>query len=368
MSNLINNNQLSTDALNELLDKSIKEFDQNDNPSLRTANQRMIDALNQPEIKPLIPFLWMTNELHLLFADTGIGKSLLAVQICDALSKGLNIFGFDNPDQSYTISLYDFELTDRQFLNRYSDQHGNLHKFSDRFFVDNIDFVALLSQNPTTSIETLIFDKIEADINANNPDILVIDNITFLNGQSTQETQIALQVMRRLNEIKKSSGISILVLAHTPKRSMNSPLTINDLAGSKHLSNFADSVSAIGASALDSKLRYIKQIKPSRSSELVYDSQNVITCEIQKSKQFLGFEFMTYSSEKEHLTERSEKQRKEDKMLVFSLLDQGKGIRETARETGFSYSTVQRWSKELTQLTQDDIGGSMGQMGQNRDE
>lgn len=55
--------------------------------------------------------------------------------------------------------------------------------------------------------------------------------------------------MIHLNNLKKRYGLSILVLAHTPKRSMECPITSNDLAGSKRLYNFFDSVFAIGKSA-----------------------------------------------------------------------------------------------------------------------
>jgi RecA-family ATPase len=54
----------------------------------RTSQQRLTDALNQPPIKNLLGEIWMSGELHLLFADTGVGKSIFAVTIGNALSKG----------------------------------------------------------------------------------------------------------------------------------------------------------------------------------------------------------------------------------------------------------------------------------------
>lgn len=107
--------------------------------------------------------------------------------------------------------------------------------------------------------------------------------------------------MRALNELKKEMNISILVLAHTPKVETSSPLTINSLAGSKHISNFADSVSAIGKSVQGSDIRYIKQVKPSRSAEMVYDSENTITCELVKDNNFLTFQFQGFEDERKHL-------------------------------------------------------------------
>jgi hypothetical protein len=92
----------------------------------------------------------------------------------------------------------------------------------------------------------------------------------------------------------------MLILAHTPKRNIASPISINDLAGSKHLSNFADSIFSIGASAKDRNIRYIKQIK-ARATEKIYDADNIAVCEIEKQSNFLQFSFIDFGNEKEHL-------------------------------------------------------------------
>ena len=60
---------------------------------------------------------------------------------------------------------------------------------------------------------------------------------------------------------QRDDGLSILVLAHTPKRPFARPLTVNDLAGSKQLSNFTDTMFAIGDSIQGSNIRYLKTKK-----------------------------------------------------------------------------------------------------------
>jgi hypothetical protein len=59
--------------------------------------------------------------------------------------------------------------------------------------------------------------------------------------------------------LKNKHNLSILILAHTPKRNFTNPLSNNDLQGSKMLANFIDSSIAIGKSYLNEDLRYIKQ-------------------------------------------------------------------------------------------------------------
>ncbi len=285
---------------------------------IRSSKQRMLDAKSQPEIEQMVSMIWQSNELHLLFADTGVGKSILAVEISLALCRGDNVMGLRNETSQQTVLFYDFELSDRQFRKRYTDNNGNEDPLHENFYIDTIDFGEIINicGGFNNKFNEVLFKKIEYDINRINATVIVLDNLTYLNTQSSQDTKVALDVMRSLNEIKKYLNISILVLAHTPKRTEDRPLTLNDLAGSKHLSNFADSISAIGKSAYDSNTRYIKQIKPSRSGEMLYDADNVIVCQIEKRNMFLGFSFIEYGKEVEHLTEISNSQKIPEKMYA----------------------------------------------------
>lgn len=83
----------------------------------------------------------------------------------------------------------------------------------------------------------------------------------------------------KLMTLKKKHGWSLLIIAHTPKRNLSNPITQNDLAGSKKLYNFFDSVIAIGQSAKDQGIKYVKQVKV-RAGEYKYGSDNVIVHEI----------------------------------------------------------------------------------------
>ena len=151
--------------------------------------------------------------------------------------------------------------------------------------------------------------------------------------------------MRKLNELKKEYNLSILVLAHTPKRSLSSPLTINDLAGSKHLSNFADSVSAIGKSTQGESIRYWKQVKPSRSAEILYHYENVIVCEISKHETALTFDFIDFGNEYEHLTRQDYESKNHQKQQAKDLKGDGKSVRDIATELGVAKSTIGNWLK-----------------------
>ena len=315
-----------------------------------SAMQRLNKAKNLPDIKNLISVIWQTNEVHILFADTGIGKSILAVAISDSISKGKPFLGLENDNEPLNVLYYDFELSDKQFWKRYTDEFGNLYHFSDRFYCGSIDFDELYDNCPESEFNARLLEKICFDIEKRDAKVLVIDNISFLDMNSTQDKNVSMEIMRRLCRLKKKYDISILVLAHTPKRNQSVPLTKNDLAGSKNLSNFCDSISVIGQSSKDSNLRYIKQVKPSRSSEIVYDIDNVIVCKIVKAGAFLKFEFVDFDSEFEHVQEVSRNDKQIERLnnieKAKELKAQGKTLRDIAQEvlgSSEKQGTICKW-------------------------
>ena len=96
---------------------------------------------------------------------------------------------------------------------------------------------------------------------------------------------------------------------------------------------------AIGKSARDEKLRYVKQVKV-RAGAYRYDSDNVILYEIVHDKENVHFEFKGFANEKEHLKEADEKEKSSLKENVLELVRQGKSYRDVAEALGISKSLV----------------------------
>lgn len=272
----------------------------NDKPAdlliVRPANQWMQEAAQRPIPRMLFSEFWHQGELSILFADTNLGKSILAVQIADSISRGVPIEGFKLDAPKQKVLYFDFEMSDKQFEKRYSINYRHHYAFDDNFLRIEI--------NPDCTdferFETALFTSIERAIAAHNAKVLIIDNLTYLKTQATETAKEALPLMKSLKELKMKHHLSILVVAHTPKRSLANPLTVNDLAGSKHLANFIDSLFAIGQSYQDKTLRYLVQLK-ARATEIIYNDRNVPLCHITQPHNFLGFEFMEYGVEREHL-------------------------------------------------------------------
>src|SRR5687768_9945489 len=151
--------------------------------------------------------------------------------------------------------------------------------------------------------------------------------------------------MKYLKKLKSKHGLSILALAHTPKRDSTKPIGLNDLQGSKMLINFCDSSFAIGESQRQTGLRYLKQIK-ARNTEIIYHTENVLLATIGKRGNFLRFDFGWTADESEHLRFMSDKLRAEIKLRVFELADSGLSNRKIAAKLGVSSMTVGRYLKE----------------------
>ena len=141
----------------------------------------------------------------------------------------------------------------------------------------------------------------------------------------------------------------MLVLAHTPKRNTNTPLTQNSLAGSKRIANFMDSIFAIGTSKKNRpSSRYIKQIKV-RSTEMTYGDDNVIECDIVKDDDFLHFRVNGYGTEAENLDEPDEdnEKRKEADSEIERRLREGETYKTIQRELGVTPRDIAKVSKKI---------------------
>jgi len=292
----------------------------------KPANQWMEEAKLRPIPKQLYKELWHEGEICILFASSGLGKSVLAVQIGNNIS-------------SEQIVLYfDFELSDKQFEHRYSEKFNNHYLFNENFIRIELNPDADKPEKQTE--EEFLINSIERCIENTGAKILIIDNITYLRSDN-ERAKDALPLMKKLKSLKKKYDLSILVLAHTPKRDASKPITKNDLSGSIMLINFCDSAFAIGAGTSDPSIRYVKQIKE-RFTENIYGEDNVMVFQIEKPNNFLQFTFLDYGKECNYLRNVSESEKRVIKEMVPQRRREGKSYSEIAKEFNISKSTVSR--------------------------
>lgn len=293
--------------------------------TINSANHIIMNSKNSPNPNQLWDAMWYEGEACCLFADTNVGKSIYAVQIAESIAR-----------TGRKVLYFDFELSDKQFQLRYTDEKGNVYKFSDILFRASINREAIIQG----SFEQVINQAIEEIVNGCDAKVLIIDNLSYLCVNS-EKGDSASEFMINLLNLKRKYGLSILVLAHTPKRLMYNPLTQNDLAGSKKQMNFFDSAFAIGKSVQDEGLRYVKQIK-TRNGEIVYGADNVIVYQIEKIDSFLQFVKVEESSEKKHLREKTEKEVEKLRNEIKALHSHGYSCRDISKKIGMSKSQINR--------------------------
>jgi RecA-family ATPase len=314
--------------------------------TVKTASRWIEQAKTRPIPQMLFGELWFEGELCILFADTNLGKSILAVQIGNSISKGEQIRGFKLEAPKQPILYFDFELSDKQFENRYSIKFEKHYNFDNNFIRVEINPDAAIPEAQT--FEDYLNHSLERSITETGAKVLIIDNLTYLKNE-TEKAKDALPLMKHLKALKNKYGLSILALAHTPKRDLSKPITRNDLQGSKMLINFCDSSFSIGESHSDKNLRYLKQIKQ-RNTEQIYDAENVCVCQIDKPLNFLLFEFVNYGKEWEHLKQHTEKDKENLNEQVSELKQQGRSLREIGAELGISHMKVSRILKDCNTL------------------
>jgi RecA-family ATPase len=309
---------------------------------VQSANHWMQQASTRPVPRMLFGKFWYQGELCILFADSNLGKSILAVQIGNCISTGKAMEPFDIEAPQQPVLYCDFELTDKQFEARYSDNYTGHYVFKSDFYRAEL--------NPDTDVPSGFnnFDEylnyaLERAIVQSNARVVIIDNLTYLRSE-TEQAKDALPLMKHLKSLKNKYGLSILALAHTPKRDTSLPIGKNDLQGSKMLMNFCDSAFTIGESQADKDMRYLKQIKQ-RNTEQVYGGDNVCLCQIIKPLNFLQYEFIGYAREWDHLRKGKEQENEKVTTDAIAMRESGFSLREIGRALGISYQKVDRLIK-----------------------
>ena len=295
------------------------------------------EAAQRPDPQPLFDSLWCEGCFCIFFAPTNVGKSALAYQIADALTTGRPIPHFDMPTTPRPVLYIDYEMSDKQIELRYRDNEMNHRQFSPLFY--RAEFL------PDSFTDEEIIKSIEACVEEYKTKTIIVDNITCLSNNGTEKSNEALPLMKSLLKLcRENEGLSILVLAHTPKRDNWAPLTLNDLKGSSDLANLSRDIFTMGKSRKAPNCRYIKQLKQTNVAS-TYGEENIIVGRLEKVGDALQFIFDEYGNERDHLKQQEmpddlrEYNIRQAKLMAAS----GKSQREIAIELGVAVGTINKY-------------------------
>lgn len=283
-------------------------------------------GLLMEEPMELVPNILVENETTILFGDTGLGKSTLSMQMA-----------IDIAEMGKRVLYVNFELSQKQFAKKYPEK-----AIPPTLFIANIDYTMM---NDVTD-QSNILREIEETALRYETSVIIIDNLTNLCINSKEGGEAG-NVMLRLISLRMTHKWTMLILAHVPKRKPGDPLSLNDLAGSKIISNLADNVVGLNKSKLGKDKRYIIQLKY-RSLPIVLDYKNVQELTITDNGGYLHFEYGEYGEERNHLPRsRDEKEELEQEIACELMKPQRLSYRDIAGKLGTSPSKVSRVANDL---------------------
>lgn len=276
--------------------------------------------------KQLFGEFWRDGEIAVLFGQTNTGKTVLAMQMAIDLARGQasmpEYFPVDTPPLK--VLYFDMEMTDAQISRRLAgiEIPKNFHRAS--LCLDSVKELL----DTSDSVDSII--EIASEW---RPDVIFIDNISAIKIKN-DTASAASELMLKLNKLKKSLNVPILIVGHTPKLHYIQKLSLDQLAGSAQIAIQLDAAFGIGKGKKGE--RYLKQLK-CRESEIKYDEDNVVCLEM-KFDDSLHFKPTGTSSEADIIFD-SDTTADRNKQILH-LHSEGKSIRAIAQEVGLSSSRI----------------------------
>lgn len=247
---------------------------------VRTQSGREILAQTPESSRQVFGRYLYEGELGILFGDSNTGKSILANDIAFFVCGG----GHDWPGMvspKIPAMYIDMEMTSKQYADRYRNAGDYM---TDDFHRSEVNVLMCVESKLFSAIKTEIILQQSTE---RPPKFIIIDNITNGFGSIFSAAKMK-ELISELKTLKDRFGLTILLIAHCPKRKPNTPITDNSLGGTKMILNFCDSAFAVAPSQLNNETKYVKQIK-TRVGEKLTDVMTVkIVAEPYLCMQYAG--------------------------------------------------------------------------------
>ena len=277
--------------------------------------------------KMMLGGLWLKDENLILFAETNIGKSVLAQQIGLNLALGRSMHDIYLPNEmdEQNVMYFDFELSKRQMGNRLGEEYANIPTYK--------------VMKPTSNLAMgsfQVLSAIESELKKGWADVVIIDNITAIQVDN-EKAAAGGELLQKLNSLRTEYNVSMCIVTHTTKRPKYFEIGVYDLAGSSQLSNQIDNLIALGYSSRDKNERYLKQLKV-RDTDFVFQADNVLVMNLAKIDGTLKFTITDTIDEKQLIGERVDRTERDSE--IQALADKGISSRQIAETLGLGKSRV----------------------------
>lgn len=248
-----------------------------------------------PPIKKLVGDLIYSEEQTIIFGGTGLGKSILAMQIAHSISNGKDLdlgsgVSFENECKPITVIYYDFELSQRQIQRRLKSNIDNAN-----LYWANIERGEVLEVEPKK-----MFEQLKAGAEDVKAKCIIIDNISAIS-KDLEKGENAKAFMGELWKLARDEEYTIIILSHIPKIKDFEAISVNHIKGSSTIGQLSDNLIGVGKvnSENDSEV-YIKQVKV-RNTAKEFGASNVIHTSIKTVNDILVHEAIGFANEQELL-------------------------------------------------------------------
>lgn len=236
----------------------------------RTAMQCLNDATQLPATRKLFGSFWHEGEMAVLAGDAMSGKSALAVQLADAISKGIAIEGFCMEATQQKVLYFDFDKGDKLFESR------NVQK-RDAFDDNFIRVVMRPEYCESQNMGDVLFTAIENMIVKHKAKVVVMDSVTGLNNYCYRYPHRLHSFLLRLKRLQVKHNLSMLVVADTGKDNRGRRMALKGIEDGYDIFTTATSVFTLGLFNSVPDVRYLMQLK-CISDAIDHTEQNAAVC------------------------------------------------------------------------------------------
>ena len=225
---------------------------------------------------------WHEGEMALMYGPDRIGKSVLAVQIGEAVARGRKIDGFLMPEGGRKVLYVDLRLTERQFIDRYrlegtGNEAPRSYEFAENFY------------RATPSDLSKIVDWIREKIEERGFQAVIIDDLQALQTGSYGIKEV-MDLAGEMRKLCLETGVSVLLIAGSEASGNGKLADERDLRQLRAICRRADSTFAIAKCDERTEDRYLLQTRSPR--RLYWTSNKAPICKMWSGGEVpLGFVF-----------------------------------------------------------------------------
>ena len=187
---------------------------------------------------PIVDSLLYEKDILGIAGSTNVGKSVFSLQLSTCIAMGVPFMTFNIPRPRKVMHVQ-FELKDEGFARLIKVTSQTLleqcpveaHRFE-----ENCVFLS----SGQRDLFTDKYDAIEANLRHTDVDVLVIDNLNTSVGVDVSKNEMAMEVLRKLINLKQKYNLAIIMVSHHKKIDVPAPIDISQMLGGSAYTNSLD--------------------------------------------------------------------------------------------------------------------------------